>query len=307
MYRIILIPVLLMLANCSSAPTTPIAGLLEKLDDEKSSEIMVVAHRACWSATAPENSLAGVRDCIELGVDMIEIDVAVTKDGVVVLLHDESIDRTTTGTGLISELDYVDLNSVYLRQGKGGDGAPISKEKIPTLEQVLELARGKVLINLDVKGPAFSQAFEVVEKVKVNNQILMKMGVEPQSPELKNALFRGKTMFMPIIRQCVPEKKIQNCTLDLGNYVSGYDEYDPIAYEITYVDEPFFAAGVSSMKNKGERIWVNTLSPHHAAGIIDQNAVNNPAETWGHIIALGANIIQTDNPRELIEYLKGAE
>lgn len=79
---------------------------------------MVAAHRACWKQ-APENSLAAIRDCIALGVDIVEIDVRQTRDGQFVIIHDSTVDRTTDGRGRVEQFSLADLRQLRLRLGKG--------------------------------------------------------------------------------------------------------------------------------------------------------------------------------------------
>ena len=79
--------------------TERIMYLKEKLETPNDNHVMVVAHRGDWR-NAPENSLQAIQYCIDMGVDMVEIDVRKTKDGHIVLMHDGSIDRTTNGRDL---------------------------------------------------------------------------------------------------------------------------------------------------------------------------------------------------------------
>jgi glycerophosphoryl diester phosphodiesterase len=90
----------------------------------------VIAHRGGRAGT-PENTLSAVRHAIEVGVDGLEFDIQRTRDGVLVVMHDETVDRTTNGTGRV-----VDLTLAQLRALDAGRG-----EKVPTLDEVLDLAR----------------------------------------------------------------------------------------------------------------------------------------------------------------------
>ena len=281
-------------------------ALLDAVKDPNG-DVIVVAHRGCWNDGAPENSLAAIARCIEIGADMIEIDVAVTRDGIPILMHDETLDRTTPTSGRLADFDWATIREVRLREGAGGPSAALTDQTIPLLRDALELIRGRILVNLDVKGAVFDKAFRVVTDVGVSHQILMKMAAAPESPELLNAAFRGRTLFMPIIRECTQRDLHNNCTSRLSEYVPSYEQYDPVAYEITFSTEKFLTEGVPAIRAMGGRIWVNTLSPHQAAGIIDVNAVRDPAGTWGRVISLGGNIIQTDYPDVLIRFLKAQD
>lgn len=114
-------------------------------------KVYIVAHRAntlkAINEGVPENSLECIQMAIESGVvDMIEIDVRPTKDGVLVLMHDASINRTTNGKGNVSSLTYEQLMQYDMKR----DTRPSNGIKVPTLKQALELCKGKMFINLDI-------------------------------------------------------------------------------------------------------------------------------------------------------------
>lgn len=107
---------------------------------QSENNIYVAAHRG-WCGKYPENTMAAFRAAIELGVDQIETDVRVTKDGVLVLVHDAAVDRTTNGTGLV-----IDYTFEELRKLDAGNG-----EQIPTLEELMELVKNHPTITLDIE------------------------------------------------------------------------------------------------------------------------------------------------------------
>ena len=86
-----------------------IASLRNNLFDDTHS-VLVVSHRADWR-NAPENSLQAIKNCIAMGIDMVEIDLKKTKDGQLILLHDKTIDRTTTGKGKPEDYTLAELRS----------------------------------------------------------------------------------------------------------------------------------------------------------------------------------------------------
>jgi glycerophosphoryl diester phosphodiesterase len=111
-------------------------------------EPMVVAHRG-FSGKAPENTMAAFTMALQAGVSMIELDVQVSKDNRVVVIHDPTVDRTTDGQGKVSELTVVELKK--LDAGSWFD-RKYSGEKIPTLEEALELIAPKVWVNIELKS-----------------------------------------------------------------------------------------------------------------------------------------------------------
>jgi len=106
------------------------------LEDSNNKEVIVVAHRGDWR-NAPKNLLETIQYCIDIGVDMVEIDVQETKDGHLVLMHDEIIDRTTNGSGLLNQWTLDSLRALNLKDGSG----VVTAHKIPTLEEALRLTK----------------------------------------------------------------------------------------------------------------------------------------------------------------------
>jgi glycerophosphoryl diester phosphodiesterase len=107
----------------------------------------IVAHRGNVTA-APENTLPALDKAIELGADLIEIDIRQTRDGKLVLMHDATVNRTTNGTGLISQLSYQEIEKLDAGSWFGTD---FKGTKIPTLQEALQHMRGKAIPDIDFK------------------------------------------------------------------------------------------------------------------------------------------------------------
>jgi len=107
----------------------------------------ILVHRA-QAAGAAENSLAGLRACAERGFAWAEVDVRRSGDGVHVLMHDETIDRTTTGAGAVSQLSLADLRSRSLRSA----AARRNEEPVPSLSEALAFAAGRIGLYLDCRA-----------------------------------------------------------------------------------------------------------------------------------------------------------
>lgn len=106
----------------------------------------VISHAAC-AGHAPENTLAGIRAALQIGADAIEIDVQASADGVPVLMHDLTVDRTTSGSGDLGSLTLAELQAL----DAGG-------EPVPTFAQTLELTRGQALLIAEIKRPGCEAA-----------------------------------------------------------------------------------------------------------------------------------------------------
>jgi glycerophosphoryl diester phosphodiesterase len=111
---------------------------------------LIFAHRGS-SAYAPENTLAAFNLAVQQHADVIELDVKLTADDQVVVIHDDSVDRTTNGIGQISSLSLPELK----RLDAGSKYSPVFQaEKIPTLAEVFEAVEGKIIINIELKNYA---------------------------------------------------------------------------------------------------------------------------------------------------------
>ena len=110
---------------------------------------LLVGHRGA-RAVAPENTLASFRRAWEDGADAVEMDVRLTADGAVVVIHDETVDRTTDGHGAVVEMSLEEVRR--LDAGSWFDPA-YAGERIPTLEEVLAWAQGKVALLIELKYP----------------------------------------------------------------------------------------------------------------------------------------------------------
>lgn len=114
---------------------------------------VVYGHRGA-AAEFPENTLAGFRRALELGIEGIELDVHLSKDGVPVIIHDETLDRTTSGEGAVADFTVDELRGL-----DAGDG-----EYVPTLAEVLDLVGDRVHVDIEVKANAAGES--VLEEVR---------------------------------------------------------------------------------------------------------------------------------------------
>jgi glycerophosphoryl diester phosphodiesterase len=108
--------------------------------------MIITGHRGA-AKLEPENTPLSIQTAIDLGVDQVEIDVHLTKDNHLVVIHDATVDRTTDGEGAIADLTLQELKQ--LDAGKG--------ERIPTLQEVIELVHGKVILQIELKGPGTAE------------------------------------------------------------------------------------------------------------------------------------------------------
>jgi glycerophosphoryl diester phosphodiesterase len=149
------------LAAVLVTPVVAWVGLVPNLDSRP--PVQVTAHRG-HSRAAPENTLGAVRKAIESGADYAEVDVQLTSDGVAVLLHDRDLKRVTGDARRIDEVTYEEVRKL---DAGGWFGPAFAGERVPTLAEVIDLARGRIKLNIELKlyGPDVRLAREVARVV----------------------------------------------------------------------------------------------------------------------------------------------
>jgi len=131
---------------------------------------LVIAHRGN-SGVAPANTLIAIRQAIELGVDMIEIDVNLTKDDIPILIHDESVEHTTNGKGSVSSFTLAELKQLDAGSWKAKEFAG---ERIPTLAEALDVAKGRVYLAVDLKNErAIPEMLKIIQRAGMKNDVVI--------------------------------------------------------------------------------------------------------------------------------------
>ena len=159
----------LLLAALATQAATHVDSLLNCLHNPKSNYVFVIAHRADWRG-APENSIQGIENAIRMGVDMVEIDIRRTADGQFILMHDATLNRTSTGKGRIADYTLEQIKQFRLRSGH----AIKSRRTIPTLEEALLACRGRVLVNIDKGGDFIREILPIIQRTGTEKQVIIK-------------------------------------------------------------------------------------------------------------------------------------
>jgi len=137
--------------------------------------VLIIAHRGA-SAYEPENTLRSVRRALELGADMVEVDVHVSRDGHIVVVHDATVDRTTDGKGCVKDMTLKELKR--LDAGLG--------EQIPALEEVIELVRGRAQLVIEIKVPGIEErVLQTIEERALENEALITSFYHPVVKRVK--------------------------------------------------------------------------------------------------------------------------
>lgn len=270
-----------------------IESLLNLFRTPSKDYILIGAHRGDWR-NSPENSLQAIRNCIKMGIDLVEIDVRKTKDGELVVFHDETLDRMTDSSGEVKDFLLDSLVKIPLLNGIGQE----TKFTIPTLKEALEEAKGKILVKLDKCYDHIPQAYSIVKDLEMQNQVIFITTKTYSDSKKDYGTTIDEILLMPAF----------NCTSleDVPSFVQGHiDNNDPVAFEIGFDSEDCPSINAfDQIKENQHAICVDVLWASLCAGHDDNLAVEDPEGSWGWVIERGANILITDRPRDLLEYLK---
>ena len=287
----------LAMAACAQKPqyATRVEKILAEINDPNSKYIAVISHRGDWR-NYPENSIPAIESIIRMGVDMMELDVKMTKDSVLVLMHDKTINRMTNGKGKVSDITYDSLMTFKMRRAHN---VTTDSLRVPTLRQAFECCKDRILINVDHAANYYKEIVELAEEMGMTGQVLMKGSKSIDQVAADMAPYENNLLYMPIIN--INQEKGQELFYDYVNRGIA-----PMAFEVCWKENgEEMEKCVAEIKKMGSKLWVNTLWNSLCGGLSDDIAFEtSAAEVYGKIVDMGTTIIQTDRPEMLIEYLR---
>jgi glycerophosphoryl diester phosphodiesterase len=224
--------------------------------------VVVIAHRG-EHLHHPENTMSAFAEAVRVGADYVEVDVRTTADGVLVLMHDAQVNRTTNGTGDVAKMTFSEVRAL-----DAGNGA-----RVPTFDEVLEYARGRIGVYVDVKQVSAGALVEHIVGHGMTDDVVIYSGgiskaVQDLEPRLK---------IMPEAGQAESAQRL-------------VDSLHPKVLAFSASD--FKPEVIAIAKGASALIYVDRL------GAADT------AAAWQEAIDWGADGIQTDHPEELVRYLR---
>lgn len=300
-----LFPLVLALVASVPAQAAPTNPTMQKLRDPKGG-LIVVAHRGCHEAAphhgwdqAPENSIIALQRCADMGVDVMETDVHMSRDGYLVMIHDETVDRVSNGKGKVSELTLAQIKALRLKQGLGGADAPLTEQSFLTLDEMLTLAKGRIVLNLDVKGPIYPEVIDAVVRAGAQDWVIVKTSVGQGSAPLATMTPYNEVPFAVI--PVSTDGSGTDIPAIIAKQMAGRTR--PIAIELPYIPAAALPAIAQSARATGVRLWVNSLWKGFVVGDGgDIDALRSPERVWGKLQAGGVSMIQTDEPEALLRF-----
>jgi len=238
-------------------------------------KIIVIAHRGDHTL-APENSLLAIQNAINDGADYVELDIRTSLDSQLVLMHDATVDRMTNGHGKISEMKFDSIRSLQLYNK---NYAASETFIVPTFEEALSICKNKINIYLDFKNADVKKVYEAILAAHMQDQIVVYINTPMQYVE-----WRKQVPSMPLILSL--NTKVKDST-EMFKYLSNVN--------IDILDgnwNEYTQETVRASLSKGVPVWA------------DMQAAIEDEAYWNKGIELGLSGIQTDHPKELIQYLK---
>ncbi|WP_409160693.1 glycerophosphodiester phosphodiesterase family protein [Pectobacterium sp. B2J-2] len=270
-------------------------GMTQDVISAQNATVLAVAHRGVW-ASAPENSLAALREAIRLGVDIVEMDAQLTADSHIVVIHDDTLDRTSDMRGRVSQMTLAEIRQAHLRGSDGSSAWSLSDEKVPLLYEILEEARGRVVINVDVKHEReFGVIARDIRDKGLSAGVIMKSPIDLASAHFPIASPSRDIQipYMPILH------------LKRGETADILRQVDDIGIAIVEVNFDHIDALTEAhveFQRLGVRIWVNTLDCSHSLDYSDTHALADPDAVWGALIRAGVGAIQVDHANVFINF-----
>ncbi len=263
------------LAAAMLVAAAPAAGfepsVARLLRDRACADVIVCAHRGN-GAGAPENSLAAIRQAAALGALVIEVDVRETRDDVLILMHDDTLDRTVGVRGRVRDRPYSYIREFALEGSADG-------EPPPTLAAAFEAARGRAILQLDLK---------------TDRMDLVARALGEAGPEIFDRVMCGKGSLAKLVELKRLEPRVEvipraGREADLEAMLA--PELAPVAVQVP--DDLLVPAVVERIRGGGARVWANALGFRDVVAGVD-------AAAYDELIEGGADIIQTDRPAILV-------
>ncbi|QPH40998.1 glycerophosphodiester phosphodiesterase family protein [Pedobacter endophyticus] len=242
---------------------------------------LISAHRGGPMPGFPENCIETFENATTYNPMVIEFDIAYSKDSVMVIMHDDKLDRTSTGKGAVSDYTYNELNAFNLKDNEGKE----TGFKIPTLDSVLSWSKGKVLLTIDLKkGVSYAKVIEKVRQYKVESNSIIITYTANQAQEVHQ--LAPDLMISASVQKKAELKRLNDLGIPNNRIVAfvGVAAPDKELYKFLH--------------DKGITTILGTM------GNIDKSAMASPARNlYYHLVNNGADILSGDNIEQAAEQL----
>ncbi len=236
---------------------------------------IVIAHRGNHTH-APENTMKAFQEAVNAGVDYVEVDLRSTKDGKLMIMHDQTIDRMTNGKGKVDQLSWKEIETFKVSDKNHPEWGTYP---IPTFREVLEYCKGKVKIYLDFKDASVTQTRKELHEMEMDQSIVVYINSKEQYVQ-----WRALSPTTPLMISLPENLDNKNKLLDF------LKDTDAEILDGSYLDYTLEKTEVVHQMNR--KIWADIQQEKEDTVI------------WEKALSLNIDGLQTDHPAELIEFLK---
>lgn len=256
----------------------------------------IVAHRAAWHG-APENSLAAIERAIAVGANIVELDIRKSADGELFIMHDDTLLRMAGIDRDAETFTMAELQAIALREDDGGAHRATTQECIPTLKQALEIIRGRIFADLDLKDRGlFSEVAACAHEMNAASYVDLKTRVMTRDElDWVRAQSIDGVAFMAMSKFTADS---------IHDTMALLSEIRPFMCEIRFDRLETIAAHRQMFRDAGMALWTNTLNMVASGEWVDKTALVEPDLIWGRLIDAGISVFQTDEPEALKAYLE---
>lgn len=284
-------------SNCFGFSGKDPNGLQKWLRFDSQRSYVLSAHRGGAQAGFPENCIATFEHSLAHGSTMLEIDPRLTKDGAIVLHHDKTLDRTTSGTGLLSDRTLAELQQLTLTDLTGES----TSHKMPTLQQAIDWARNKTILVLDQKDVPLDQRIAAISDNNAEGFVMLIIGNLKQAQQVhaSNPKITMEVMVPDLKRvKAIDESKLP--WRNLIAFVGHQPPYDPALIKAIHARGAMCMAGTS--RNLDLKL-IKAATSKPANSTPDQHT-ESLAERYRNLLDLGIDIIETDLPNQVHDVLR---
>lgn len=285
--------------------------------------VLIAAHRGYW-ADYPENSQGAYEMAIELGVDIVEMDVRLTSDGHMVIFHDACLDRVTTGYGRLRDASWSEIQNLNLVMPDG----QFTTQKMLSIEQALDYLKGEAVVSIDIKesGELFNSMFVDIVKMLKSKGMLAQSIIKGKMPlaDVQQLVSQAGATLDDFIYTPIAFSNTTNLDQYIRDFVNSNKIY---AFELVYKQSADPILEYVSLLNSNN-IWIGQYSfwPETADGVFaekipltdtdpitrdynfkDQdpsNFLDDGRGDWDWLFSKGANYVITDRSELMLDYLE---
>jgi len=257
----------------------------------------IVAHRGAWHG-APENSLAAIERAIAVGADVVELDIRKSADGELFIMHDDTLLRMAGIDRDAETFTIAELQAIALREDDGGEHRATTDQRIPTLKQVLEITRGRIFADLDLKDRGlFAEVAACAREMNAASYVDLKTRVMTREElDWVRAQNIDGVAFMAMSKFTVES---------IHETMALLSEIRPFMCEMRFDGLETIKANRQMFRDANMALWTNTLNMEASGEWVDKTALVDPDRIWGTLMDAGVSVFQTDEPEALKAYLQG--